>query len=214
MRRETLGGWGLIAGSAMTLATMALHPTGHDIARAPGTQGPLSLAVHVLALLGMPLVLYGTYALTRRLAPFGALAELALVFQAVAAVATIMAVVASGFLATDLAVRLAALEGDARATAAALLHYTGSVNQAFARVLVACSSIAIGLWSAEMLRTRAFGRGTGIFGASLAAVTLVALFSGRLRLDVHGFGAVVLAQSVWLVLVGVRLLRTPPTAPE
>jgi hypothetical protein len=208
MRRETLGGWGMIVGSAMTLATMALHPTGHDIARDPGSQGPLSLAVHVLALLGMPLILYGTWALTRQLASLSALAELALVFQGLAAVATVMAVVASGFLATDLAVRLATLQAEARATTSALLHYTGSVIQAFARVLVASSSLAIGLWSFAMLRTRTFGRSAAWLGLATAVIALLALFSGRLRLDVHGFGAVVLAQSVWLVAVGWTLVRS------
>ena len=39
----------------------------------------------------------------------------------------------------------------------------------------------------------------------IAALTLLALFSRRLRLDVHGFGAVVLAHAVWLIMVGGEL---------
>jgi hypothetical protein len=65
--------------------------------------------------------------------------------------------------------------------------------------------VAIGLWSVEILRTRRLRRGTGILGCVVAALTLVVLLSGRLRLDVHGFGAVVLAQAVWLVTVGMEL---------
>jgi hypothetical protein len=122
-------------------------------------------------------------------------------------VATLVAAVASGFLATDLVAGMAGLAGEARAVATSLLHYTGALNQAFARVLVGASSVAIGLWSIEILRTGLLRRGTGLLGCTLAAATLLALLSGRLRLDVHGFGAVVLGQAVWLVMVGLELRR-------
>ena len=207
MRREALGGTALIAGAVMGLVTMALHPTGGDVMRDARGQGALALAVHALALTAVPIAAYGAVALTRRLAPGGGLAELALAFYAVSAVATLMAATASGLLAPGLIARLATLDGDARVVAGEVLHYNGSVNQAFARVLVGASSIAIGLWSAEILRTGRLHRGTGVFGCVVALLTLVVLLSGHLRLDVHGFGAVVLAQSVWLVAVGMELRR-------
>jgi hypothetical protein len=208
MRREKLGGLAMIAGALMGIVTMLLHPTGASIAHGGMAQAALSVAVHTLALAGMPLVLYGTFALTRRLSPASALAELALVFQGVAAVATLTAVVASGFLATELVAGMGALEGEARTLAGALLHYTGAVNEAFARVLVGASSVAIGLWSVEIVRTRLLGRGVGILGCVVAAATLLFLLSGHLRLDVHGFGAVVLAQAIWLIVVGLELRGT------
>jgi hypothetical protein len=207
MRREKLGGLAMVAGAAMGLVTMALHPTGAQIAHGGAARAALSAAVHALALAGVPLVFFGTFALTRRLSGRGALAELALVFQGAAGVATLIAAVASGFLATDLVAGMAGLDGEARAMAGALLHYTGALNQAFARVLVGASSVAIGLWSVEILRTGLLRRGTGILGCAVAAATLLALLSGRLRLDVHGFGAVVLGQAVWLVMVGLELRR-------
>jgi hypothetical protein len=46
-------------------------------------------------------------------------------------------------------------------------------------------------------------------------VTLMALFSDHLTLDVHGFGAVVLLQAIWLIMVGSELRGTgsDPIAP-
>ncbi len=144
----------------------------------------------------------------------GALSELALAFYGLSAVATLLATAASGFLASDLIARVAASEGEARAAAAAVLHYNGASNQAYAKVLVAASSIAIGLWSMEIVRTRLMRRAAGILGCVVAAITLLALFSGHLTLDVHGFGAVVLLQAIWLIMVGAELRRTgsDPTA--
>jgi hypothetical protein len=208
MRREALGGTALIAGAILGLVTMALHPTGGDVMRDARGQGALALAVHTLALTAVPVTSYGALVLTRRLAPAGGLAELALAFYAMSALATLMAATASGLLAPGLIARLLTLDGDARVVAGEVLHYNSSVNQAFARVLVAASSVAIGLWSAEILRTGRMRRGTGIFGCVVAVLTLAILLSGHLRLDVHGFGAVVLAQAAWLVAVGVELRRS------
>lgn len=207
MRRGTLGGTAMIAGAIMGLVTMALHPTAHDVARDPSGQGALTLAAHSLALFGVPVAFYGALVLTRRLGREGEIAELALAFYGAAMLATVMAATASGFLAPPLISRLATLEGDARLATAAVLRYNGGVNQAFARILVAASSVAIGLWSIEILRTRLMRRVWGWYGCVVAALALAALLSGHLRLDVHGFGAVVLLQGVWLIAVGAELRR-------
>jgi hypothetical protein len=204
MRRETLGGWSMIAGAVMGLATMAFHPTG-------GGHAALALAVHALAITASPIVLYGGWTLARRLSPAGALPELALAFYGLSAVATLLATVASGFLASDLIAQVAASQGETRAAAAAVLHYNGASNQAYAKVIVGASSVAIGLWSMEIVRTGLMRRAAGILGCTVAGLTLLALFSGRLTLDVHGFGAVVLGQAIWQVLVGAELRRTPST---
>jgi hypothetical protein len=204
MRRETLGGWSMIAGAVMGLTTMALHPTG-------GGHAALALAVHALAITSAPIAFYGGWVLTRRLSPGGALSELALAFYGLSAVATLLAATASGFLASDLIARVAASQGEERAAAAAVLHYNGAVNQAFARIVVGASSVAIGLWSMEIVRARRMRRAAGILGCAVAVPTLLALFSGHLTLDAHGFGAVVLGQAIWLILVGAELRRTAST---
>jgi hypothetical protein len=188
----------MIAGAVMGLVTMAFHPTG-------GGEPLLSLAVHALAIAGVPVLFYGGWVLTRRLSEGGPLAELALAFYGVSAVATLLAATASGLLAPDLIARAGGLQGEARAAADAVMHYNFALNQAFAKVLVAASSVAIGLWSMEIVRTRLMRRATGLFGCVVAAIVLLALFSGHLTLGVHGFGAVVLAQAVWLILAGAEL---------
>ena len=196
----------MIAGAVMGLVTMAFHPTG-------GGQEALALAVHALAMAATPLSFHGGWVLTRRLSAGGPLSELALSFYGLSAVATLLATAASGFLASDLIAQVAASEGEARAAAAAVLRYNGASNQAYARVLVAASSVAVGLWSVEILRTRLMRRAAGILGCAVSILTLLALLSG-LRLDVHGFGAVFLAQATWLILVGAELRGTRPAATQ
>lgn len=195
----------MIGGAVLGVITMAFHPTGADQAR-------LGVAVHALALFSVPLSFYGGWVLTRRLSAAGALAELGLGFYGLSAVAAAVAAAASGLIAPELFARAAGLEDQAAAAADAVIRYNHSVNQAFARILVATSSVAIAVWSVEIARSGLLRRGIGVFGCAAASLILLALFWGGLRMDVHGFGAVVLVQAIWLILVGSELRRSPSEA--
>lgn len=210
MGRERLGGTVMIISVAMGLATMALHPTGHDIQRDPVFQGMLNLAVHSLAILGAPMALYGCFVLTRRLAMTDPVAELALAFYGVSTVATLMAATASGMLAPALIGALRSADPDASAITLAILRYNVSLNQAFAKIIVGTASIAIGLWSYVIVRRRVMNRRAGIYGCVIAVLALLALLSGQLRMDIHGFGAIVLAHGIWMVVIGLELRRSGP----
>jgi len=85
--------------------------------------------------------------------------------------------------------------------------YNGSVNQAFARIMVVASSVAILLWSFAIMRTRALPRSAGVYGAVAAIALICAVAPGFLKLNVHGFGLTVLVQGVWFIMVGTALSR-------
>lgn len=208
MRRERLGGWCMIGGALLGLVVMALHPTSHDILRDPRVQTALNTFVHSLALAGLPISLYGAFVLSRRLAQLTAAAELALAFYAAAIVATMAAAVASGFLAPELLADLRIADTATRAIDMALLGLVGTVNQSFARIFVVGASVAIIGWSTIMVRRRVFGA-AGVIGVIVGMLPLFGVLVGHLRLDVHGFGAVVILQTIWWVVVGRTLLRAP-----
>lgn len=208
----------LLAGSLGGVVTMALHPTGHDFLRnaAAGEANTLGTAVHVLALLAEPLLLAGTLALTRRLRVgrdgAGDVAVGAYVFYAMAAVAILVAAAASGLVAPGVVRGLATADEPTRATMMTALHYTGLLNQAFARLSVLFGGVAILLWSGAMLPSReppgrALPRALAGYGLLLGAALTLGAASGHLRLDVHGFGLVVLGESVWMVWVAAHLWR-------
>jgi hypothetical protein len=52
-----------------------------------------------------------------------------------------------------------------------------------------------------------------VLGAIIGTLALLAVVIGHLRLDVHGFGAVVLSQGIWFITIGVLLARAR-NAPE
>jgi hypothetical protein len=195
-------------GMTGTIITMALHPTSQDVA-SPGNAGhmmQLNVAVHSLALVCIPILFLGALGLTHRLAAPNRLALSALVMFGFADVAVMIAAAASGLIAPGLFHHMAANPGMAEAWRAVLI-LNGHLNQAFAMIFVVASSAAIVLWSAAILRSAGFSRLLGIYGCIIGPLTVIAVISGHIRLNVHGFGIVVLVQAVWFISAGVLLWK-------
>ena len=76
-------------------------------------------------------------------------------------------------------------------------HYTGSLNQAFAKIDVCLPTSALLFWSVAMRDTGGVPHALSRFGIIAGAVQLIAIASGKLPINVHGFGAVILVQSIW-----------------
>jgi hypothetical protein len=74
-------------------------------------------------------------------------------------------------------------------------------------VFVGLSALAITLWSMAMRGHAAFPRGLSLLGICVGGGLAIGLFSGHLRLDVHGFGAVMIAQSIWTLWTAACLRR-------
>ena len=211
MTREKASGAALIAGALAGLATMALHPTGRDLAEAVGRSvwpALLNVFVHSLAIASAPVLVFGAAGLTRRLSAGYGLADLALATYGFALVAMMSAAIANGFIAPHVIDALAHADPSHRPVVDMLAHFNFQVNQAFATVFVVLSAIAIVLWSVTILRAQSLARGIGIFGCIVGALLLIGMLSGHLRLNVHGFGMIMLLESAWLVAVGVSLWRT------
>lgn len=216
MKQESrAAGFALILGALMGIATMMLHPTGHDLLT-PGSRGErmgeLAVLVHAVALAGVPISVFGFLGLTRRLEAGGWIPIAAFVVYAFGSVAVLCAAVASGLIAPRLIRDLSAEEPSMRESLHLLLRYTGLFNQAFARVFVVASSVAVILWSAALTRSAVFARGLAVLGHVVGVVSLAAFFSGHLRLDVHGFGLFVLAQAAWTITVGSQMVRRAESA--
>ena len=184
----------LVLGTFGGLMTMTLHPTGHDVSA--GGKAGLNIFVHSLALLSQPLILMGTLAFTLRFSKERAAAIAAYIIFAWASVAIMMATTMSGFVQTSL-LASAGNDGPSQEITRNLSHYTALLNQSFAIIYAALSSVAIIVWSIGLLREKLFSRALALYGLIASSLLLAATMSGNLRMDIHGFGALVLAQGIW-----------------
>ncbi len=208
MTDDRLSGLALIAGTCGMIITMSLHPTGHVKADQIEPMIRMLIAVHVLALTCVPIQFLGTWGLSRRLASLDRLALAGLVAYTLALLAVMNAAVADGLVAPALFRQIVSSAGSPAIDGWRMMsRYNFYVNQAYAQVFVAASSVAIVLWSASIWRNRDLVRGLGIYGLILALLTLFALVSGRLNLDTHGFGIVIYGQAGWFIVAGALLWR-------
>jgi hypothetical protein len=211
MHRDITSGLMLIAGSVAFLLVMGLHPTGHDIMEQGGSTGAAhrSVLVHGLALAAAPVLFLGLLGFSRRLG-FDHLTTAALVIYGFGVVAVMQAAVASGFVATPLILRMSDAQGTVRDALHAMMAYTHMTNQAFAMIHEVAFAAAILLWSAALLRSRdrlPMPLVTGIGGLAVGAGVLASLLSGRLHLDVRGMLILTFAKSLWMIWIGILLLR-------
>jgi len=216
MTDDRKSGLALIAGMLGTIITMALHPTAHDLT-APGhseAMTQLNVAVHSLALICVPILFLGAMGLTKRLNAPDRLALTGLVLFGFGEVAVMNAAVASGLIAPGLFHHMLAAEPGTDSIWRAVLALNGHINQAFALVFVVASSAAIVFWSVAVLKSKVLARALGIYGSILGPITVLGVLSGHVRLNVHGFGAIVVGQAIWFIAAGVQLWRTPDTVPQ
>lgn len=208
MQRDLTSGILLLAGSLVLIIIIVLHPTAHGMMAAEDfpAQSYLNAIVHGSALTAVPVLFLGLLGLSRRIG-YSHLVLAAIVAYGFAVVAVLGAGLASGFVAPHVMARALDSGQGSGDLYQVLLFYTGLWNQAFAKVHVAASSVAIVLWSAAILRTRSLPRPLGIVGIVIGTALTLGLLAGHLRLNVHGVLAVVAAQGIWTIWAGILLCR-------
>jgi hypothetical protein len=216
MKDNRLGGIALIIGAVSGMITMSLHPVAgaHPITPAQFEKiAMLMIGVHVLAIAGVPFSFLGALALTRRLDSSGRVALAGLVIYGLGLVAIMIAPAISGLVGTEIIRHMIARGADSERWRT-LMEYNFLINQAFAKIFVVASCSAVAFWSLMIVKSRAFPIAPGIYGLLLGPVLVIAMISGGLSLDVHGFGLVIFGQAIWFIAAGVFLLRSKEATEE
>ena len=195
------------------MITMSLHPVAgaHPVTPAQFEKiAMFMVGVHVLAIAGIPFSFLGALALTRRLDSPGRVAMTGLVIYGLGLVAVMIAPAMSGLVGTEIIRKMVAHAAGTEQWRT-LMEYNFLINQAFAKIFVAASCSAIALWSFMIVKKRALPIAVGIYGLLLGPVLVIAMITGGLSLDVHGFGLVTFSQAIWFIVVGILLLRSKET---
>jgi hypothetical protein len=199
-------GLALIIGTVAGIITMAFHPTGHALLAEFERIALINRTVHALAIAGTILTVYGLVGLRRKLEHRSTLVDAALVSYGFGAIAVMFAAIASGLIGTELARRVLDAGDSGRASWETAMAYNYALNQATTQVFVVAASIGIVLFSAAMVREARFGKSLGATGFVVGCAAVLAIIGG-VRMDIHGFGAIVLGHGVWQVWTGARLIR-------
>ena len=211
MKHSKIYGFALIMGTFSGVITMLFHPTGRDLlgqsAEIARRYELITIAVHSLAIVSLPIMFFGFTGFSRRLGLENQLVSAALIAYGFGAVAVMCAAVINGLVAPVLTAKINASDEPTQKFLYLVLMNNSLLNQAFSKVFVAAVSFAMIGWSIHLLKRGKLMRITAIIGLIVAGLSLAGIFTGHLKLDVHGFGLFIFAQSLWTILVGVFMIR-------
>lgn len=207
----------LIAATLLEMLAMAHHPQvhSHDLAQAitqlKGLAG-VSAWVHGVLITLMWLGFFALSEFTLRHNPQRTAVRFGFMAYAAGVAALTGAAIVSGFITARVAQAGAGLDATDLRITGQLLNLCAMCNQALARLGVVAMSAGIAAWSADLVRAGGLERVLGVLGLAIGVGGAGALLGGVLQLDVHGMLAVVVAQGIWCMGVGVLLWRGAPAA--
>ena len=227
MTDNRLSGVAMIAGQVGLLLTLSLHPSGKISPAEVDQMVHKLIAVHSIALAGLPLMILGALGLSRILSSRNQLSVVAFVIYSFAIAASLSGIVLDGLVMPHLLPHLADAAKIAAASSAgaqpaaaasasdtwrALLKYNGYLDMAFVQLSLVATAVAVITWSMAILPGKIFPRATGIYGLILGVIALVALFSGMLGAE-HALMIIVFGQSTWFLILGGLLCVLPDPVP-
>jgi hypothetical protein len=201
----------ILVGSILSVFAMGHHPSvsgsGAAAVAELAREAALARLVHGSLIALMVAMIYGFWVFAERLDLSAGAVRLGMVSYLVGVGAMIGAALISGFVVTGLGERYAGADPAAIEAVRHLMSFGHAGNQALAKLGVLAMSAAILLWSTRLARRTGANRAIGWLGVAVGLVPPVLLLSGRLQLHVAGMGAVVIAQGVWNLAIGVQLIR-------
>lgn len=207
MTIERAGALALILGTVAMLGVMALHPSGVPHNADADRVMLLGIVVHGVAIAVAPVLTFGMFALTRSIGFAKPGASLAFFFYLFGAITVMLAATMSGLVAPRLIQALTAATGADKDLLHGLLRLEWYLNQSFATLHVAFFSGALVLYALAWPDKGVLAAAIQIAGFLVGLGVFAWLVSGTLTLNVHGMGAVVVAQGAWFVLAGIGLWR-------
>ena len=209
--RGTIAGVVIVTCGVLAVFAIAHHPSveAHTPAaaiREIGRIGAVNQTVHgaMIAILAALLFGFGVYSIRRGIGNEAVLGGL--IAHAIGTAAMIVAAMISGFLIPEIAARYAAASPNGLQFAVQVIAICADTNQLFAKLGVIGMSLAMLLWSIDLVRSRELVRVTGVLGLAAGAIAVAVLFFGG-RLTPPTLGIIVLAQAIWYCAIGALLIR-------
>ncbi len=187
--------------------TMGLHPVGGDIEHLIAVSR-LIVITHAIAIISVPLLIYGTWGLTKLLGGESGLSVGAFITFSSGMIAVLIAGALNG-LAVPIFVRgLTDADAETTKTAGLILRYGFSLNQAFDIIFIIFACCSVMLWSAAIIHSKKLHFWLAVFGLIAGLAGIVTLAAGFVLTDLHGFRFFMAGFILWLLLAGIEMVRS------
>ncbi|MBV8370868.1 MAG: hypothetical protein JO036_18290 [Candidatus Eremiobacteraeota bacterium] len=207
-----VAGYAIAASAVLMIVAIVMHPQARhrhvsEVVAEIGRLAPMLAFMHGTVIAFVIVLLYGmcVYSLRRGLRRELVLG--AVVVYAAGAGVLVLAALIDGFLVSDVARNYAGASREALRDGAAILSACSAAIQVLTKFGVVAFSVAIALWSADLVRDGARARIVAIIGFAAAVISLVVLFGAGRFIVPLTLSAIVLAQGIWYIAVASLLVQ-------
>ena len=199
-------GTALITGAAIMTVTMVMHPTGGSLEHLRHISAMI-IITHSLAILSIPVTLFGLWGLTRKLSVESPYSMGAFITMCVGMFAVLLAAAVNG-LALPLFINdHYDADPETGELLGLLLSYNSALNHAFDYIFIGGVCIGISLWSVVIIKTNYFPKWPGYFGLLTCVLVIAGFVAGFIFVDLTGFRVFVAGLVVWMMIIGILLKR-------
>ncbi len=195
----------LLMGVFLWFVTMVLHPVGGSIEHIRSIRG-LIISTHVIAILSLPFCLYGFYGIMLY-AGRNLISQLGFIFSFFALVAAMGAAGVNGLALPFFIDGISEVDGEG---VSHVMRYSMALNHMFDYIFIGGLIIAVSFWSISIIRNRDTYRWMGYFGLLISVLIIFMHIFGFYFLDLSGFRVFVLTFILWILGMGILMLRKNP----
>lgn len=199
-------GIALLLGSLLMVITMILHPAGGDFEHLLKIYR-IIIVSHSLAIISIPVSLFGYWGLSQHLKAETALSTAAFMLICFGSFAVMCAAAVNGLALPFLIDRYREAGPELIDSLRPVLAYNYALNHAFDYIYIGSACAAVFVWSIAIVKTGEFPKWTGYWGILLGTAAVLLLLSGFVFVDLSGFRLFVIGVVSWTSVMGVLLLR-------
>jgi len=203
---ESNSGTALITGSILMVITMVLHPAGGNLTHLFKVI-TMVIITHSIAILSVPIVLFGFWGLTKRLGSDKTMSIVAFVTICLGMASVMLAAGVNGLAMPLFLTVYKNATPEILSTIKPILVYSGALNHMFDYIFIGFICIAVMLWSITIIRTKNLPVWIGYAGMALFALTIILMLAGFVFVDLMGFRTFIFLFVAWIIVVGVQLRK-------
>lgn len=192
----------LLIGAFLWVVTIVLHPVGGSIEYLRSIRG-LIMGTHIIAILSLPFCAYGFYG-TMHYCGRSLMSRLGFVFSLFALVA---AMGAAGINGLALPLFIDGLHEYGNEDISLIMQYSIALNHMFDYIFMGGLIISVACWSISMVKNKQKYKWIGYVGLVISTLIVGMFVSGFYFLDLPGLRAFVLIFILWIVAVGILMIR-------
>ena len=207
MKNKKPSGIALITGCLLLAFTMALHPSGGNLAHLQKI-ALINAVAHSVGLTGVLVLCFGFITLKNNVEEYPSLSLAALIITIAGLSAGFLAAIVNGIALPIFINQFTDENSVSWSTAKVIIGYGTSLNHALDFVMIGAINIAVLFWSILLYKSKLISRYINYLGIFIVVLFVIFLFSGFLFVDLHGFRLFILGFILWLFVLGSSLLKT------